>query len=78
MCLTEKMCVCGFSNVCFDAYLCICLFEIEKTERREIKAKEDVFTQGEMMQRALAGTKVLPLDEETIPSPGNTDQSGFK
>lgn len=68
MCLTEKMCVCGFANVCLHAYLCTCLCEIEQNrERRERKARQDSFMQGEMMQRAQAGTKVLPQDRADNP-----------
>lgn len=59
----RKMRICGFANVCLRVCACTCLCEIEQNrEKRERKAKRDVFTQGEMMQRALADTKVLPQD----------------
>lgn len=64
----RKLCVCGFVDVCLHAYLCTCPCEIEQSgERRERKAKRDSFTQGEMMQRAQAGTKVLPQDRADNP-----------
>ena len=59
----RKMCVCGFANVRLHAYLCTCPCEREGRGQQ----RHGVFTQGGMMQRALAGTKVLPQDQADNP-----------
>lgn len=72
----DRKCACGFVDVCLHAFVCSCLHETEKGGER--KAKYDFFTQDEMMQKAVVIQKCYHRTKQAIPSPGNSDQSGFK
>ncbi len=65
----REMCGYGFANVCVCIHICAHAHVRKEKNRamRQRKAKQGFFTQREMMQRAQAGTEVLPQDRADNP-----------